>query len=113
MKTTEQGMAAEQAVADLMSQQGFELIDKNYKTKVCEIDLVMQNSKVMYFIEVKYRSSLSQGDGFEYITDSKLKKMNFAAEIWKKQYNWVGDYRLMAAAVSGADCQDIQIIELD
>ena len=113
MKTTEQGMAAERAVADLMSQQGFELIDKNYKTKVCEIDLVMQNSKVMYFIEVKYRSSLSQGDGFEYITDSKLKKMNFAAEIWKKQYNWAGDYRLMAAAVSGADCQDIQIIELD
>lgn len=113
MKTTEQGMAAEQAVADLMNQQGFELIDKNYKTKVCEIDLVMQNSKIMYFIEVKYRSSLFQGDGFEYITDSKLKKMNFAAEIWKKQYNWNGDYRLMAAAVSGADCEDIQIIELN
>ena len=113
MKTTEQGMAAEHAVAGLMSQQGFELIDKNYKTKVCEIDLVMQKSKVMYFIEVKYRSSLSQGDGFEYITDSKLKKMNFAAEIWKKQYNCGGDYRLMAAAVTGADCEDIQIIELD
>lgn len=113
MKTTEQGLKAEQAVADLMAQQDFELIDKNYKTKVCEIDLILQNDKIIYFVEVKYRSGSAQGDGFEYITDQKLRKMTFAAEVWKKQYNWSGDYRLMAAAVSGDDCQEIQIIELD
>ncbi len=112
MKTSEQGQAAERAVADLMQQQGFELIDQNWKTKVCEIDLIMQKDKISYFIEVKYRATASQGDGFEYITDQKLHKMNFAAEIWKRQYNWEGDYRLMAAAVSGLDCQEIQIIEL-
>ena len=113
MKTTQQGMAAEQAVADLLNQQSFELIDRNYKTKVCEIDLIMQNNRVIYFIEVKYRANSFQGDGFEYITGQKLKKMAFGAEVWKKQYGWSGDYRLMAAAVSGADSQDIQIIEFD
>jgi uncharacterized protein (TIGR00252 family) len=113
VKTTEQGLAAEQAVADLLMQQGFELIDKNYKTKVCEIDLVMQKDRIIYFIEVKYRSSLAQGDGFDYITHQKLKKMSFGAEVWLKQFKWVGDYRLMAAAVSGSNSQDIQIIELD
>jgi len=112
MKTTEQGQAAERAVADLMEQQGFELIDRNWKTKVCEIDLVMQKDKIIYFIEVKYRATASQGDGFEYITAQKLHKMNFAAEIWQRQYKWDGDYRLMAAAVSGLDCQEIQLIEL-
>lgn len=96
-----------------MGQQGFELVDKNWKTKVCEIDLVLQKDNIIYFTEVKYRKSLVQGDGFEYITDQKLHRMNFAAEIWKRQYDWGGDYRLMAAAVSGEDCQDIQIIELD
>jgi hypothetical protein len=39
--------------------------------------------------------------------------MNFAAEIWKQTYNWGGDYRLMAAAVSGTGCEDIEIIELE
>src|SRR5438105_4579842 len=106
MKTTEQGLKAEQAVADLLERQGFELIDKNYKTKVCEIDLILQADKIIYFVEVKYRSQLSQGDGFDYITPQKLKRMNFAAEVWKQAYGWAGDYRLMAAAVSGADCQD-------
>jgi uncharacterized protein (TIGR00252 family) len=112
MKTTEQGLAAEQAVADLMSQQGFELIDKNYKTKVCEIDLIMQQNKIVYFIEVKYRSNLSQGDGFEYVTDQKLMKMTFGAKVWCRQFMWEGDYRLMAAAVTGSSNEDIQIVEL-
>lgn len=106
-------MQAEAAVAELLSQQGFELIDKNWKTKVCEIDLVLQKDKVIYFVEVKYRGAAAQGDGFEYITDQKLRRMSFAAEIWRQNYNWSGDYRLMAAAVSGNDCQEIQITELD
>lgn len=113
MKTTEQGLKAEEAVADLLVQQGFELIHKNWKTKVCEIDLVLQNGEVIYFVEVKYRSGEFQGDGFEYITPKKQKRMDFAAQIWKQTYNWSDDYRLMAAAVSGPDCQNIQIIELN
>lgn len=113
MKTTQQGLKAEQAVADLLLRQGFELIDQNWKTKVCEIDLVMEQAKAAYFIEVKYRSSFSQGDGFEYITPSKLKRMDFAARLWVQQFDWPGDYRLMAAAVSGPGCENINIIEID
>ncbi len=104
---------AEKALADLLEQQGFEIIDRNWKTKVCEIDIVAQNRGAVFFVEVKYRRGDFQGDGFEYITAQKLHKMNFAAEIWKQTYKWGGDYRLMAAAVSGPDCEDIQLIELD
>jgi hypothetical protein len=38
--------------------------------------------------------------------------MNFAAEVWCQTYGWDGDFRLMAAAVSGADCEHIEIIEI-
>lgn len=111
IKTTEQGQIAETAVAGLLEQQGFEVIDRNWKTRVCEIDIVAQKDKVVYFVEVKYRSSPSQGMGFEYIAGQKLKKMNFAAEIWRQTYGCDGDYRLMAAAVSGADCENIELTE--
>lgn len=113
MKTTEQGQAAEQTVADLLSQNGFEVVDRNWKTKVCEIDVVAEKDKVIYFVEVKFRSNEAQGVGFEYITAQKLKRMNFAANVWTQNYNWAGDFRLMAASVSGSDCQNIQIIELE
>ncbi|HVS78731.1 MAG TPA: hypothetical protein VHD84_00365, partial [Candidatus Saccharimonadales bacterium] len=62
---------------------------------------------------VKYRSGAAQGDGFEYIVGRKLQRMNFAANIWCQNYNWRGDYRLMAAAVSGFDCESIEITEVD
>jgi len=38
--------------------------------------------------------------------------MDFSAEVWCQHFNWKGDYRLMAAAASGPDCQGIEIIEL-
>jgi uncharacterized protein (TIGR00252 family) len=113
MKTTQQGQAAEQTVADLLSQNGFEIVDRNWKTKVCEIDIVAEKGKVVYSVEVKYRSNEAQGGGFDYIADKKLKRMNFAAQVWAQNYNWDNDYRLMAASVSGADCENIQIIELE
>ena len=71
-----------------------------------------QKDKVVYFTEVKYRSSAAQGSGFEYVAYQKLKRMNFAAEVWIKTYNWTGDYRLLAAAVSGLDCENIELAEL-
>ena len=88
-------------------------MDRNWKTRVCEIDIVTQKNGVIFLVEVKHRSSPAQGDGFEYITNQKLKRMIFAAEIWKQHSGWSGDYRLMAAAVSGPDCAEIEIIELN
>jgi Holliday junction resolvase-like predicted endonuclease len=73
---------------------------------------VAQKAKIIYFIEVKYRFAATQGDGFEYVAYQKLKRMNFAAEVWKRTYDWGGDYRLMAAAVSGLDCENIKLVEL-
>jgi Holliday junction resolvase-like predicted endonuclease len=96
-----------------LEQEAFEIIDRNWKTKVCEIDIIASKDKVIYFVEVKYRSSLSQGGGFEYIAAKKLKQMAFAAEVWKQNHNWYGDCRLMAAAVSGVNCEDIELVEIN
>ena len=114
MKTTEQGQAAERAVAGLMEQQGFELIDQNWKTKVCEIDVIARKDKVIYFVEVKYRAQAGQGDGLAYITPQKLNKLHFAARIWTQHNNWDGDYSLLAASVTTDGLNYIieEIIEL-
>ncbi len=113
MKTTDLGLKAETVVADLLVKQGFEILDQNWKTARCEVDVIAQKDHVVYFVEVKYRAGMEQGDGFEYITDRKQRQMRFAAEIWNQQHDWGGDWRLMAAAVSGLDCESIEIIEID
>ena len=100
-------------MASLLEQAGFEIIDRNWKTRVCEIDVIAEKDKIIYFVEVKYRSSKAQGSGFEYIASQKLKKMNFAAEVWRQTHNWNGGYRLMAAAVSGSGCENIELVEIE
>lgn len=100
--TTDIGNQAEQAVAEELVRQGYEIIGLNWKTPYAEIDIVAEKDKTMYFVEVKYRRTDSAGDGFDYITLTKLKHMQRAAEAWVGLHNWSGPYELRAAAVVGS-----------
>ena len=95
------GQQAETQAAEYLRTKGYKILDQNWKTPVCEIDIVAQKDKRIYFVEVKYRLTDSQGSGLGYITPKKLKRMKFAAEVWVKNRNWEGDYSLSAIELSG------------
>lgn len=103
------GHEAERLAADYLRTQGFEIIQLNWKTKTCEIDIVAQRDDILFFIEVKSRKTSAQGTGFEYITTKKQKQMTFAAELYVAVNNWTRDYRLGAISV---DRGVISFIEL-
>lgn len=110
MKSNIDGQNAELAVIEFLKEKGYKILDHNWKTPKCEIDIVAKKSKCVYFVEVKYRSSDDQGDGFEYVTPTKQKQMAYAAEVWTMSHKWTGEYCLSAASVSGVDYQ-IEFIE--
>ena len=114
MKTTTAGRQAETVVAEHLKNRGYKILAQNWKTTVCEIDLVTRRGEIVYFTEVKYRSGTAQGEGFDYIGPQKLKKMHFAARIWVQSNNFDGDYRLLAASVStdGLNYRLDEIVEL-
>jgi ribonuclease HII len=95
------GRAAEQAAAEYLERSGFEIVDQNWRTRSCEIDIVAIKNNTAYCVEVKYRQSNQQGSGLEYITAAKQKQMHFAAEMWAAHHNWRGDITLSAIEVSG------------
>lgn len=107
------GQAAEAAVVDELKSQGYKILDRNWKTKVCEIDIVAKRDEILYFVEVKYRANLSQGGGWEYITPRKLNQLRFAARHWNQKYGWDGDYRIVGAEVSGSNFDDVKTTEID
>lgn len=100
MITTKIGRRAEDAVAKQMRKQGYEILSQNWRTPVCEIDIVARKNKIVYFVEVKFRANSMQGDGLDYITSRKLSQMRFAARIWLQQNDWQGDWRLGAMSVT-------------
>ncbi|MBW3569311.1 YraN family protein [Candidatus Parcubacteria bacterium] len=97
------GSKAEESVAKFLRESGFKIIEQNWKTKWCEIDLVVKKDKTIHFVEVKYRSAPSQGGGFDYIHSKKLRQMTRAADSWVLINHWKGEYVLSAAEVSGYD----------
>lgn len=101
MTTTATGRKAETIAAAYLQRQGCEIIQQNWRTRWCEIDVVALRNNTLYFCEVKYRSTAYQGRGLDYITPAKLKQMYFAAQNWIHAHHWQGDSQLCAIEVSG------------
>lgn len=55
MNTHELGRGQEQRVADWMRQQGFYIVEQNFRCKFGEIDLIAKKEGYLIFVEVKYR----------------------------------------------------------
>lgn len=99
--STKTGQEAEAKAAEWLEAQDYKLLDKNWRTKWCEIDLIAQKDGRFFFIEVKYRRRSDSGGGLSYITPRKLKQMSFAADMWMSQQEETGDYELSAMEMSG------------
>ena len=110
MHTTAIGNKGEEIAAEALSMLGYELLEKNWKTKWAEVDIIAKKDSIVYFVEVKYRSSTRQGDGLDYITDKKLQHMIRAAELWVVMHKWDGEYQLLAASVDGENVVEIREI---
>lgn len=93
------GHLAEKQTADYLKRLGYKILELNWKTKYCEIDIIAEKNKTIYFVEVKSRRNDLYGSGLEYITPKKLKQMEFAAKMWLQTNDWDGDYSLAAAEV--------------
>lgn len=98
------GDSAEDVAANYLKKRGHEILDRNWKTKYCEIDIVSRLGGVLYFTEVKYRKKFDQGGGLAAITPKKLRQMKFAAEFYVLANRVEGlDLRLAGIALSGRD----------
>lgn len=102
MTTKQIGDRAEEVVAKKLQKNGHTILERNWKTKFCEIDIVTRKNNTIYFTEVKYRRNNTAGGGMAAITPKKLKQMKFAAELYDLRHrSSVSDLRLAVAEVYG------------
>lgn len=96
------GDESETVAAKWLETQGFSILDRNWKIKLCEIDIIAEKDGGLYFVEVKHRKSSRAGDGVSAITPKKLKQMLFAARMyihWNNRYGT--NAKLAAISTSG------------
>lgn len=87
------GNEGEQLAADFLIKKGFIVIERNYRYKHSEIDLIVQQGNWMIFVEVKTRSSSDFGYPEEFVDYKKKRKILEGAEHYIFETDWQGNVR--------------------
>lgn len=108
------GGQAEVVAADWLRTRGYEIVDRNWQTKFCEIDIIANKEGRLYFVEVKHRKQPGQGGGVAAITPAKLRQMRFAAEMYLVRVDRRGsDASLAVISTYGEPCVVDELIQVD
>jgi len=76
------GAAAEQLAADYLQRKGLSVIERNFRVKGGEIDLICRDGKATVFVEVRLRSRGDFGGAAASITAAKQGRLILAARHW-------------------------------
>lgn len=76
------GTRGETAVAHWYEAQGYQVVDRNWRCREGELDLVLERARVVVFCEVKTRRSDRFGAPVESITRRKRQRLRILAAKW-------------------------------
>ena len=87
MTTKETGQKGEILAEAFLKKKGYRIVERNFKCKFGEIDLIAYKKKVLSFVEVKTRLSSDFGEPFDASNKAKQKKLSRLADyyIYKKK----------------------------
>lgn len=71
----------EKATAILISN-NYKILERNYRVKAGEIDIIAEKNGIIVFVEVKYRKTLKFGSGLEAVDYKKIKRIYNAARVY-------------------------------
>jgi len=79
------GRRGEEFAVELLKENGYRILYRNYKTKLGEIDIIAKDRDCTCFIEVKTRRSDRFGSPAEALTLSKQRQISKAALLFLKE----------------------------
>ena len=75
LKRLQFGREGEFAAIAFLKENGYRILEKNFRSKLGEIDVIAEQAGVIVFIEVKARSDHEFGHPFDVLTPTKQKKI--------------------------------------
>lgn len=68
-----------------LKKKGFSILERNYRSRYGEIDIVCSDGEIISFVEVKSRSTFNHGLPQEFVDRRKRKKINLTALHYIKE----------------------------
>ena len=76
------GDNSEAMAQNYLEQRGYRLVQKNFRCKTGEIDLIMQKGEMLIFAEVRSKTSSRYGEPLETVNKAKQDKIKKAAAYY-------------------------------
>ena len=80
--TKDLGDAAEERAVSFLKARGYAIVERNFRGKVGELDIVAKDGDTIVFVEVRSRSGSRFGEPQESITAAKRRKIVKAAQLY-------------------------------
>jgi len=79
------GIAGENSAVSFLEAKGHVILERNYKRKTGEIDIISRDQTQLVFTEVKCRTSAAFGEGVEAVTSAKQQRIIKTAFWYMKE----------------------------
>lgn len=76
------GAVGEKSAADFLLKNNYKIIEKNYKAKFGEIDIIAKDKEYIVFVEVKTRNNVKYGRPCESVTKRKQNVIGKVASLY-------------------------------
>ena len=74
-KHNELGELGEDLAVEELEKNGYEIVERNWRYKKAEIDIIARKNEVLAIVEVKTRSSDYMGDPQDFVKQKKIKML--------------------------------------
>ncbi|MCP4750571.1 MAG: YraN family protein [Proteobacteria bacterium] len=87
-RSRELGVLGEQTAADFLEKKGYRIVERNYRCRMGEIDLVADRDEYLVFVEVKSRhASFPQVNPLISLTKAKCNRLRLVGRVYLKHRN--------------------------
>lgn len=82
MDAGELGRWGEERAVAYLRRRGYTIVERNFRCRQGEIDIIARRWSVLAFVEVKLRKDASFAQAREFVTAAKQRRVIAAAELW-------------------------------
>ncbi len=113
--TIQAGTEAENAAETMLKNAGLKILERNYRCKLGEIDIIAKDvfakEPILVFIEVRQRSHGGFGSGFDSVDYRKQKKLILTARLFLQERKYFDQYPCRFDIVSVRSLTDMHWIK--
>jgi putative endonuclease len=107
------GNLGEDIAVDFLIKNDFKIVERNWKHRHWELDIIATKNNCLHFVEVKTRTGAKFGNPEESVNETKMNALKKAAEEYLLQHNeWTNiQFDVVSIFLQGKNINEILIIE--